>query len=212
MAGKIKEHKATERSASRSPRSRNRPRGRSSSVRTITTTMQEVDGFTTAIPAAVEEQGAATEEISRNVQMAARGTEDLTQNVAGVTGAIGETSRAAQDVLDVSGKLGSHANALRDEVDRFRHKWRRQSMVVSQRTGIHFAGKCSCAATNRSFVHVPMPVRRPARPRVSAQLVVSPRLLGVRSRRSRGDISDARRAARPASRRSRASSPRGSPV
>jgi methyl-accepting chemotaxis protein len=89
------------------------------SVRTITTTMQEVDGFTTAIAAAVEEQGAATEEISRNVQMAARGTEDLTQNVAGVTGAIGETSRAAQDVLDVSGKLGSHANALRDEVDRF---------------------------------------------------------------------------------------------
>ena len=89
------------------------------SVRTITTTMQEVDGFTTAIAAAVEEQGAATEEISRNVQMAARGTEDLTQNVAGVTGAIGETSRAAQDVLDVSGRLGSHANALRDEVDRF---------------------------------------------------------------------------------------------
>ena len=32
------------------------------SVRTITTTMQEVDGFTTAIAAAVEEQGAATEE------------------------------------------------------------------------------------------------------------------------------------------------------
>ena len=47
------------------------------SVRTITTTMQEVDGFTTAIAAAVEEQGAATEEISRNVQMAARGTEEL---------------------------------------------------------------------------------------------------------------------------------------
>ena len=89
------------------------------SVRTITTTMQEVDGFTTAIAAAVEEQGAATAEISRNVQMAARGTDDLTQNVAGVTGAIGETSRAAQDVLDVSGRLGSHANALRDEVDRF---------------------------------------------------------------------------------------------
>ena len=72
-----------------------------------------------AIAAAVEEQGAATEEISRNVQMAARGTDDLTRNVAGVTGAIGETSRAAQDVLDVSGRLGSHANALRDEVDRF---------------------------------------------------------------------------------------------
>jgi methyl-accepting chemotaxis protein len=88
-------------------------------VRTITQTMSEVDGFTSAIAAAVEEQGAATEEISRNVQMAARGSADLTQNVAGVTGAIGETSRTAQDVLAVAGRLGSHASALRDEVDGF---------------------------------------------------------------------------------------------
>ncbi|MEN3385292.1 MAG: hypothetical protein V7608_5336 [Hyphomicrobiales bacterium] len=89
------------------------------SVRTITSTMHEVDGFTTAIAAAVEEQGAATEEISRNVQMAAQGTGELTGNVAGVTGAIGETSRAADEVLDASSKLGSQASALKDEVDRF---------------------------------------------------------------------------------------------
>jgi methyl-accepting chemotaxis protein len=89
------------------------------SVRTITATMQQVDGYTTAIAAAVEEQGAATEDISRNVQMAARGTADLTQNVSGVTGAIGATSRAAQDVLDASGRLGSQANVLKKEVDRF---------------------------------------------------------------------------------------------
>ena len=89
------------------------------SVRTITSTMQEVDGFTTAIAAAVEEQGAATEEISRNVQMAAQGTGELTGNVAGVTGAIGETSRAADEVMDASSKLGSQASALKDEVDRF---------------------------------------------------------------------------------------------
>ena len=69
--------KATEEIASRSPRSRSRPTKSVASVRTITATMQEVDGFTTAIAAAVEEQGAATEEISRNVQMAARGTEEL---------------------------------------------------------------------------------------------------------------------------------------
>jgi methyl-accepting chemotaxis protein len=88
-------------------------------VRTITTTMTEVDGFTSAIAAAVEEQGAATAEISRNVQMAARGTQDLTGNVAGVTGAINETSHAAANVLDASGRLGRHASALRQEVDRF---------------------------------------------------------------------------------------------
>jgi methyl-accepting chemotaxis protein len=81
--------------------------------------MQEADGFTTAIAAAVEEQGAATEEISRNVQMAARGTGELTGNVAGVTGSILETSRAADEVLDASSKLGSQASALKHEVDRF---------------------------------------------------------------------------------------------
>jgi methyl-accepting chemotaxis protein len=89
------------------------------SVRIITATMQEADGFTTAIAAAVEEQGAATEEISRNVQMAARGTGELTGNVAGVTGSIIETSRAADEVLDASSKLGSQASALKHEVDRF---------------------------------------------------------------------------------------------
>jgi methyl-accepting chemotaxis protein len=81
--------------------------------------MHEADGFTSAIAAAVEEQGAATEEISRNVQMAAQGTGELTGNVAGVSGAIVETSRAADQVLDASSKLGSHASALKHEVDRF---------------------------------------------------------------------------------------------
>jgi methyl-accepting chemotaxis protein len=51
--------------------------------------------------------------------MAARGTQDLTGNVAGVTGAIGETSRAATEVLDASSRLGRQAGALRAEVDRF---------------------------------------------------------------------------------------------
>ena len=69
--------------------------------------------------AAVEEQGSATQEISGNVQMAARGTEELTQNVTGVTGAIQETSRSAENVLSASGKLALHSNALKDEVDYF---------------------------------------------------------------------------------------------
>jgi methyl-accepting chemotaxis protein len=89
------------------------------SVRTITTIMRDVDGFTSAIAAAVEEQGAATQEISRNVQMAARGTEELNHNVVGVTGAIGETSRAATEVLSASQALNSQATGLKNEVDRF---------------------------------------------------------------------------------------------
>ena len=89
------------------------------SMKTIASTMTEIDGFTSQIAVAVEEQGSATQEISGNVQMAARGTEELTQNVTGVTGAIRETSRSAENVLDASGKLAMHATSLKDEVDHF---------------------------------------------------------------------------------------------
>ena len=89
------------------------------SMKSIASTMTEIDGFTSQIAVAVEEQGSATQEISSNVQMAARGTEELTQNVSGVTGAIRETSRSAENVLDASGKLATHATSLKDEVDHF---------------------------------------------------------------------------------------------
>jgi methyl-accepting chemotaxis protein len=89
------------------------------SMKSIMSTMTEIDGYTSQIAAAVEEQGSATQEISGNVQMAARGTEELTQNVTGVTGAIQETSRSAENVLEASGKLALHSTALKDEVDCF---------------------------------------------------------------------------------------------
>lgn len=88
-------------------------------MKVIASTMHEVNTYTSSIAAAVEEQGTATQEISRNVQMAARGTEELNHNVSGVTGAIGETSRSAENVLDSSRKLTVQANTLRDEVDHF---------------------------------------------------------------------------------------------
>jgi methyl-accepting chemotaxis protein len=88
-------------------------------MKSIASTMNEIDGFTSAIAVAVEEQGSATQEISGNVQMAARGTEELAHNVTGVTGAIRETSRSAENVLTASGKLSLHANSLKDEVDHF---------------------------------------------------------------------------------------------
>ena len=89
------------------------------SMKSIISTMSEIDGFTSSLAGAVEEQRAATQEISGSVQMAARGTEELNQNVTGVTGAIRETSRSAENVLTASGKLALHATSLKDEVDQF---------------------------------------------------------------------------------------------
>src|SRR6185503_5781506 len=65
------------------------------------------------------EQGAATQEISRNANLAAQGTKTLADNIATVNGAIGETTRSAGAVLDASLSLSSEAHRLTEEVQNF---------------------------------------------------------------------------------------------
>jgi len=81
--------------------------------------MTEIEKVTTAIASAVEEQGAATQEISRNATLAAQGTKLLAENISTVNGAIGETTRSAGDVLDASLSLSDEANRLTAEVQNF---------------------------------------------------------------------------------------------
>ena len=85
----------------------------------IARTMEDVNAFTTAIAGAVEEQGAATAEIARNVAEAARGTRVVADNIAGVTGAVAETSQASGMVANVASRVALTAADLRKEVDRF---------------------------------------------------------------------------------------------
>src|SRR5215218_3002036 len=81
--------------------------------------MTEIEKVTTAIASAVEEQGAATQEISRNANLAAQGTKTLAVNISTVNGAIGETTRSAGAVLDASLSLSDEANRLTNEVQSF---------------------------------------------------------------------------------------------
>ncbi len=78
-----------------------------------------MEEISTQIAVAIEEQGAATGEISRNCQQAAAGTQEVSSNVAGVTQAASETGAAATQVLAATGNLTKQANLLRDEVDTF---------------------------------------------------------------------------------------------
>ncbi len=55
--------------------------------------IDEISGVAAAIAAAVEEQGAATREIVRNVSQAAVGTGEVTGTIAGVAGAAGDRRR-----------------------------------------------------------------------------------------------------------------------
>jgi methyl-accepting chemotaxis protein len=78
-----------------------------------------MDEIATAIAAAIEEQNAATGEISENVAQAARGSQEITTNIVGVTQAAAETGSAASQVLGTAGGLTLQADKLQAEVINF---------------------------------------------------------------------------------------------
>jgi methyl-accepting chemotaxis protein len=90
-----------------------------SAIRNIGQTIGEINDVTTAIAAAVEEQGAATREIARNIQHAAGGTTEVSGNIAGVSAASAEAGTAAAEVLSASDALRREAEGLRAEIDAF---------------------------------------------------------------------------------------------
>jgi methyl-accepting chemotaxis protein len=67
----------------------------------------------------VEEQGAATSEIARNVQQTAVSTRDVTSNIAGVSQAVSETGAAAGQVVSAAGGLSKQAEQLTYEINTF---------------------------------------------------------------------------------------------
>jgi len=88
-------------------------------IRGINGTIVEISSINSAIASAVEEQGAATSEISRNTQLAADSTRTVSQTVADVLGTAAETGRAAAGVAGDSERLAEQALSLRDSVGRF---------------------------------------------------------------------------------------------
>ena len=78
--------------------------------------MSEIAGI---IAAAVEEQGAATQEIARNVQQAARGTAQVATNITDVSRGAGETGMASSDVLASAQALSRESGVLKSEVEKF---------------------------------------------------------------------------------------------
>jgi methyl-accepting chemotaxis protein len=88
-------------------------------IRNIGQTIGEINEVTTAIAAAVEQQGAATREIARNIQHAAGGTAEVSSNIIGVSTASTEAGSAASEVLNASGALNREAEILRSEIDAF---------------------------------------------------------------------------------------------
>jgi methyl-accepting chemotaxis protein len=88
-------------------------------IRNIGKIIGEINDVTTAIAAAVEEQGAATREIARSIQHAAGGTSEVSSNIVGVSSASAKAGAAASEVLGASEALRHEADKLRAEIDVF---------------------------------------------------------------------------------------------
>jgi methyl-accepting chemotaxis protein len=85
----------------------------------IASRMHEIDGCATAVSTSVEQQSAATAEISQNVTGAADGAKLVVSVLADVAGAAGETRRTAEQVLTASQTVEAAADELRREVEGF---------------------------------------------------------------------------------------------
>jgi methyl-accepting chemotaxis protein len=88
-------------------------------IKAISTTIGRISGISSAIAAAVEEQGASTQEISRNVQQAAQGTMQVSSNITDVQRGASETGSASSQVLSAARSLSSDSTRLKNEVGKF---------------------------------------------------------------------------------------------
>ncbi|XUM20148.1 methyl-accepting chemotaxis protein [Bradyrhizobium oligotrophicum S58] len=88
-------------------------------IREISGTIEKLAEISSAIAAAVEEQGAATQEISRNIQQASIGTQQVSSNIAEVQRGASETGSASSQVLSAAQMLSGDSNRLKLEVGRF---------------------------------------------------------------------------------------------
>ncbi len=88
-------------------------------IKEISSTIERFSEISSAIAAAIEEQGAATLEISRNVQQAAHGTHQVSSNITDVQRGATETGSASSQVLSAAQTLSYDSGRLKSEVSKF---------------------------------------------------------------------------------------------
>ncbi len=89
------------------------------SIAEIGTVINQLEQTSTAIAAAMEEQGATTQEVARNVTEAASGTQEVSTSIAGVTQASQEAGTASSQVTSASAELSKQSELMKSEVQKF---------------------------------------------------------------------------------------------
>ena len=88
-------------------------------IKEIGDTIGKMSEIASTIASAVEQQGAATQEISRNVQQAAGGTHQVSMHITDVQRGATETGSASAQVLAAAQTLSRDSSRLKDEVSKF---------------------------------------------------------------------------------------------
>ena len=88
-------------------------------IKEISDTIGRMSEISSTIAAAVEQQGAATQEISRNIQHAASGTQQVSSNITEVQHGATETGSASAQVHSAAQLLSGDSNRLKLEVAKF---------------------------------------------------------------------------------------------
>ncbi len=87
-------------------------------VAQMVTMIGEIDGITTSVAAAVEQQSAATAEIARSVGATAGAATQMSRRTDDLRGAAGETDKQAATVRETAGVLETAVQQLREAVVR----------------------------------------------------------------------------------------------
>jgi methyl-accepting chemotaxis protein len=90
-----------------------------SAIKEIGVTIGRISEISTVIAAAVEQQGAATQEIARNVQQAAQGSIQVGDSIAVVSRGAANTGAAAAQVHGFAHSLANQGNHLKLEIEKF---------------------------------------------------------------------------------------------
>jgi methyl-accepting chemotaxis protein len=88
-------------------------------IRRNTERMQEIDGYTSAVARSLEQQDAATGEISQNVSCAAEGAKAMVAMLDDVTSAVTDTRNAANEVLAASESVAAAGAGLQHGIESF---------------------------------------------------------------------------------------------
>ena len=90
-----------------------------SAINGISKTMGTVNDIATNISAAVEEQGAATQEIARNIEQASAGTQEVSHTISSVTQGASQTGESSGEVLVAAQTLTEQSKLLDNAVASF---------------------------------------------------------------------------------------------